>query len=221
MNSERDFHLWFDELCFCPNITFAVEWPSDSKCLSQHLFIGSTVYRIHGISVSGWPGLALVAVTLFSFSFTSHPLELWLQWYCIHDMCYAETTPKTRNPFLHISMQMNGLGVEQWRTSDARTHSYFESTPVPSYLQANGPWPLLFRNHTLSFISTYANETLTTPLSKPYPFLHIYICECTLITPLSKPHPFLYIYICKWTRDKPLLRPPVPKPFASVFYVLM
>ena len=46
MNSERDFHLWFDEHYFCPNITFAVEWPSDSKYLSQHLFIGSIVDRI-------------------------------------------------------------------------------------------------------------------------------------------------------------------------------
>ena len=90
------------------------------------------------------------------------------------------TIPLSRaDPFLHISMQMN------------LDHSSFESRPFPSYLHANEPWPFLFREHTLSFISP-CKWTLTTPISRAPPFL-ISPCKWTLTTPISRAHPFLHI----------------------------
>ena len=175
--------------CDLMNFAFVLIWPSPlsghqiasiclSICSSAALYTG-----FDGIPVSGWPGLALVAVTLFFFQFYVSPFrvaaavvlhpwhvvcrndtedlkpfpshlhanEPWPFLFREHTLSFISpckrtlTTPISRAPPFLISPC-------KW------TLTYFEGTSFPSYLHANEPWPLLFRNHTLS---TYANEPVT------------------------------------------------------------
>ena len=291
--------------CDLMNFAFVLIWPSPlsghqiasiclSICSSAALYTG-----FDGIPVSGWPGLALVAVTLFFFQFYVLPFRVAAAvvlhpWHvvCRNDTkdlkpfpshlhanepwpflfreqtlsftspCkWTLTIPLSRaHPFLHISMQMNpdhsyfestpfpyismqmnpdhsyfeSTPFPSYPRANNPDHSYFESTPFPSYLHANEPWPIS-RAHPFLHISMQMNPDHSsfesTPFpsylraNEPWPLLFwehtlsfISPCKWTLTTPLSKPHPF---YVCKWIRDKPLLRPPVLKPLASVFRVLM